>query len=95
MSDNILKATIIESDVETVEVEAPEVDPAGITPGLAEKATPKEEVVYLKCRSSKCDSMEAVEISLNAPPQIGQRAYRCVKCGHIWTLRVGGALHLL
>jgi hypothetical protein len=94
MSDIIPEATIIESDVETVEIEAPKVDPAGVTPGLSERATPKETVVYLKCRNPKCDSMEATEIGLETPPQVGQRAYRCVKCGHTWSLKVGGALYL-
>ena len=71
------------------------VNPAGVTPGLSEKAAPKQEVVNLKCRNPKCDSMEAVEIELkDSPPQIGQRVYRCVKCGHIWALRVGGPLQL-
>jgi hypothetical protein len=77
--------------------EAPEtaqIDPAGVTPGLAEKATPKESVIFLKCRNEKCDSMEAVEIKLESPPQIGQRAYRCVKCNHTWALRVGGSFQI-
>ena len=73
----------------------PKVDPAGVTPGLAEKAALEEEVIYLKCRNSKCDSMEAVEIKLkDVPPQIGQRVYRCIKCGNTWALKVGGPLHL-
>jgi hypothetical protein len=84
------------SDKNTAEAsETAKVDPAGVTPGLAEKATLKEKVVFLKCRNEKCDSMEAVEIELKeVPPQIGQRAYRCVKCNYTWALRVGGPFNL-
>lgn len=84
--------------IETPETEAPvevlQVDPAGVTPGLAKKDEPKEEIIYLKCRDPECDSMKAVDITREGPPQIGNRSYRCVKCGHTWSLAVGGPLYL-
>lgn len=93
MSDKLPEAIIIESELET----NPEtkVDLAGVTPGLAQRAAPKEQVINLKCRRDNCDSMRAVEIDLKeVPSQVGQRVYRCIKCGHTLVLRVGGPLNI-
>lgn len=72
------------------------VDPKGLTPGLAPKAASTVDVVSLRCKNPTfpCDSMEATEIKLEVPAHVGQRAYRCVKCGFTLSLAVGGAISI-
>jgi DNA-directed RNA polymerase subunit M/transcription elongation factor TFIIS len=67
------------------------IDPAGVTPGLS-NSEPVEKTVQLKCRNPRCSGIEAVEVHLQGSP--GQRLYRCLKCGHPWSLNVGGAVNL-
>lgn len=65
------------------------VDPKGTTPGLSPSAKPQEDVINLKCRDTRCDGMQAVEIKV--PSGIsGRRIYRCIKCNHTWGVGVGG-----
>lgn len=68
-------------------------DAGGVSPGLA-ATPPKKTTVNLKCRSGKCDSLEAEEIKLETPQHHGQRLYRCAKCGHTWGLSLGGHLDI-
>lgn len=66
-------------------------DPRGTTPGLAPSAKPSEAVINLKCRNPKCKSITATEIKI---PNKSQRIYRCTKCGHTWTISVGGNIDI-
>jgi hypothetical protein len=61
----------------------------GLTPGAKSVST-----LNIRCPNPKCDSMEATEIKLEAPEHVGQRVYRCVKCGHTKSLSVGGHLNI-
>lgn len=49
------------------------------------------DVVSLKCRNPKCDSISAVEVPI---PRPGKRVYRCVKCNHTWSVQVGGKVDI-
>lgn len=71
-------------------------DPKGTAPGLAPKAQVKPKIISLGCKNpnTKCDSMEAVEINVETAPHVGQRVYRCAKCGHTTSIAVGGAIVL-
>ena len=69
-------------------------DPKGTEPGLAATAQEKINIIHLKCRSERCNSMQATEIvqpvnmeNAGAPHN---RVYRCVKCGVTWSASVGG-----
>lgn len=68
-------------------------DAGGVSPGLT-AAPPPKKTIHLKCRSGKCESLEAEEIKLEVPSHHGQRLYRCVKCGHSWGLALGGNLEI-
>lgn len=70
------------------------VDPKGVTPGLAQQAKPQEEVIHLKCRNGKCDSITAVEIKIKGQERTGRHIYRCTKCNATWGVPVGGAVNL-
>lgn len=71
-------------------------DPKGITPGLAPKAEIKPALVSMRCKNVlfECDSMEATEVKIDGAPHVGQRVYRCTKCGHTMAVVVGGGLVL-
>lgn len=66
------------------------IDPTGTTPGLALQAQPDPNVVNMKCRNRKCKSITATQIKV--PSQ--QRVYRCTKCGHTWSIVVGGNIDI-
>lgn len=70
------------------------IDPKGVTPGLAQQAEPQEETVHLKCRSRGCDGMTAVEIKIKGQERSGRHIYRCTECNHTWGVPVGGSLNL-
>jgi hypothetical protein len=67
------------------------IDPAGTAPGLV-KAPPEEPILSLKCRSGKCESMQAVEVKIGGPEHAGIRLYRCIECGYTWGVNLGGHL---
>jgi transposase-like protein len=67
------------------------IDPTGTSPGLA-KTAPPEPVLNLKCRDMNCNSMQATEIKVGGPEHTGQRMYRCIKCGYVWGVNLGGHL---
>lgn len=70
------------------------IDEKGTAPGLTPAAKVKPETVAIRCRSNKCDSIEAVEIKVGSPEHTGQRLYQCVKCGKPISLNVGGHFSL-
>ena len=70
------------------------VDPKGVTPGLAQKAQPQEDVIHLKCRNRKCDGITAVEIKIQGQEHTGRHIYRCLTCNATWGVPVGGAVNL-
>ena len=70
-------------------------DAGGTRPGLVPSA-PVKNTINLKCRNPRggCDSLEAIEIKLETSPHHGQRLYRCAKCGHAFSLNVGGHIDI-
>lgn len=74
----------------TCEIAMP-VDPKGTTPGLTPQAKPQAKPINLKCRNPKCNNISATEIKI---PNASQRIYRCTKCGHTWTITVGGQINI-
>jgi hypothetical protein len=67
---------------------------SGTTPGLAPKAEEKLPIVSMRCKGINCDSREFNEIKVASPEHIGLRIYRCIKCGNIQSVSVGGAFNL-
>ncbi len=70
------------------------INPSGTTPGLALKAEEKPPIVSMRCKGTNCESMEFNEIKVDGPEHQGLRVYRCVKCGDVRTVAVGGAFNL-
>jgi transposase-like protein len=72
------------------------VDPKGTTPGLAPGVTAPPKIVSVKCMNphKTCDSIESTEIKTPAASHVGHRLYRCVKCGWVRSLTVGGPIEL-
>jgi transposase-like protein len=68
------------------------IDPRGTTPGLTPAAKPDENLINLKCRNPKCTNITATEIKV--PNRKGIRIYCCTKCGHTWTISVGGQIDI-
>lgn len=68
------------------------IDPSGTTPGLAPKTEVQPELLNMKCRNPNkaCDSMSATQIKTEMAEHVGHRVYRCVECGWVVTLAVGG-----
>jgi len=69
------------------------IDLKGTTTGLTPEAK-KADTLNLRCPNTSCDSMEATEIRMETPEHLGQRVYRCVKCGHTRSLIVGGHISI-
>lgn len=73
----------------------PNFDPSATTPGLANPEKKDPDTVNMRCRNAQnCDGIEATEIKIGGAEHAGQRVYRCVKCGHTWSLMVGGHLSI-
>lgn len=68
-------------------------DPAGTTPGLAPNAQAEPKKYNMRC-VDPCDSTEVTEIKMDVAEGVGQRVYRCVKCGRTRSLAVGGAINV-
>jgi hypothetical protein len=66
----------------------------GTSPGLSPKSEEAPNVVSMRCKGNGCDSTEVTEIKVEGPAHIGQRVYRCVKCGRVENIAVGGAFVL-
>ncbi len=67
------------------------VDPKGTAPGLSPQTKVDQQVIHMKCRNPKCNSITAVEIKI---PRSMSRVYRCTDCGYVHTVSVGGAVDL-
>lgn len=65
-------------------------DPKGTEPGaLPQEPAPKQ--VAIRCKNERCTSMSATEVhqqQTDVAPSY--RLYRCTKCGHAWSISVGG-----
>jgi hypothetical protein len=70
------------------------IDPKGTTPGLAPGAQEAPSIVNMKCADSKCASIEATEIKVEVAEHVGQRVYRCTKCGRTRSLNIGGHINI-
>jgi len=70
------------------------IDQKGTSPGLTTGAKVEEKVHNMRCKNERCDSMEAIEIKIDAPSHHGQRVYRCVKCSQPVSLNVGGSINI-
>lgn len=68
------------------------IDPTGTAPGLVAQEK-KEERLAMRCRQSKCDSMEAVEMHIPGYEQSGVHMYRCVKCKNTWNTNLGSSFN--
>jgi DNA-directed RNA polymerase subunit M/transcription elongation factor TFIIS len=66
------------------------IDPKGTKPGVV-PVQPAVETVNMKCRKQACTSITATIVNIGAAPV---RMYRCVECGHMWGINVGGAINI-
>lgn len=65
------------------------IDPAGTAPGHI--PTPSvEPKIHMRCQAQGCDNVLASEVKTEGDP-LGQRLYRCCKCGTVRGISTGGA----
>lgn len=69
------------------------IDTSGTTPGLA-KDSETPVIVSMRCKANKCESLSFQQVSVEGPSHQGIRVYRCIKCGDVVTISVGGSFAL-
>lgn len=68
------------------------IDVTGTAPGVV-KAEPQIIKVRMSC-VSPCDSTEFAQVDVGSSGINGHRVYRCLKCGRVKSLNVGGSVNI-